>query len=224
MALGQALLDTMEVVFPELQLQSGEADVVKGLITLNRAQDTFEAILAEYPDVFGGQIGTITTTAATEYTAYPAGVLRMDGLDYIDASTSRPAWPLKNLFKRGGHAWHRFWPWNIVSTNTTGKPRGYWTDGTNVYWDPLPDATYTIRWYGFKAAADITAAGTFAYPDQVILPMAIFAVKVIRTGLDDPTGDLSALARDVFDPVIKQLTNFKRESAPGYQYRYRHDA
>ena len=44
MATGQTVLDLMEVLAPELQLQSAEADVVKGLIVLNRAQSAFEML------------------------------------------------------------------------------------------------------------------------------------------------------------------------------------
>ena len=223
MATGQTVLDLMEVLAPELQLQSAEADVVKGLIVLNRAQSAFEMLLAQYPDVKGGAIGTVTTTASTESTAFPSGVIRIDGLDYIDPATSRPAWPLVHHQRRGGHAWSQGWIGSLWSTATSGKPRAYWTNGTNIYWDPLPDATHTVRYYGFSVAAAITAAGTFAYPDFAILPLAIFAVKIVKIGIEDSVQDLTALARDVFDPTIKLLGNYQRESAPGYQYKHSHN-
>lgn len=223
MATGQTLLDLMEVLAPELQLQSGEADVVKGLIALNRAQDTFESLMATYPDALSfATTGTVTTTADTETTTYPAEVLRLDGLDFIDATTSRPAWPLAEIRTRGGHAWHRAWPMSLVSTSK-GKPRAYWTNGRLIYWDPLPDATHTVRWYGLQMASAITAAGTLSYPEATVLPLAIFAVKMIQIGLGDSVGDLTGFARDTFEPTIKALGNYKRESAAPYQYSRSHD-
>jgi hypothetical protein len=55
---GQTLLDTMELLNQELQLQSGEADVVRGLLALNIAQDHFEASAAKRPNIFGSSDST----------------------------------------------------------------------------------------------------------------------------------------------------------------------
>ena len=67
MATGQTLLNIMEDLNGELQLQSGEVDVSKGLRALNAAQDLFETVLATYGrEVLGGTYGTVTTTASTE--------------------------------------------------------------------------------------------------------------------------------------------------------------
>jgi hypothetical protein len=220
---GQTLLDYMEILLPELQLQSGESDVTKGLKALNAAQDWFEAVVALHPGVLGGQTGDVTTTLNTETTAFPAGLLRVDKLQYIDAITNRPAWDLDPIYDTGGHAPSNYWPFNVTSSGSPGIPRAYWTNGTNFYWDPVPDGTRTIRYYGFKAAADITAVGTFAYPDIVALPLATFAARLLKLGLDDPVGDLTPLASEVFEPTISALSNFRRERPQGYQYRYRHD-
>lgn len=220
MATGQSLLDRMELLNQELQLQSGEADVTRGLVALNVAQDCFEARAAARPTIYGSTtpVGTVTTAASTETTAFPSGVLRLDRLQFIDASTSRPAWDLVPLRRVGSHAWNRYWPINVVSTTSTGKPRAYWTNRINIYWDPLPDATHTVRYYGFTPAADITAGGTFAYEDIVMLPLAAFAVRLWKTGLDDQESSAARLAEEYFDPVLDQLGNFNRDGAVGLEY------
>src|SRR3990167_1074628 len=137
----------MELLNQELQLQSAEADVTRGLLALNVAQDTYEAQAALRANIYGSTtpVGTVTTAASTETTAFPSGVLRLDRLQFIDPSTSRPAWDLQPIRRVGAHAWNRYWPINIVSTTSTGRPRAYWTNRINIYWDPLPDATHTVR-------------------------------------------------------------------------------
>src|SRR3990167_4602633 len=141
----------MELINQELQLQSGEVDVTKGLLALNVAQDYFESQAALRPDMFGSGSSTVTTSANTETTAFPSGVLRIDRLQFLDPSTSRPSWDLKPIRRTGGHAANSFWPQAVTSTTSTSRPRAYWTNGTNIYWDPLPDATHTVRYYGFVA-------------------------------------------------------------------------
>lgn len=212
----------MELVNAELQLQAGEADVTKGLLALNVAQDYLESLLAVVPNVMGSATGIVTTTSSTETTAFPAGVLRIDKLEYLDPSTNRPAWKLAKLQRTGGHTFSNFWPFSFLSTNATGKPRAYWTNGTNIYWSPLPDGTNNVRYYGFSAAANITAGGTFAYPDIVAFPLATFAVKLIKTGIDDPIQDFSAVAQEVLKPTLDALSNFNRDGAKGFEYTQVH--
>lgn len=220
---GQSLLDLMEDLNPELQLQSGEKDVNKALRLLNAAQDFFETMIAAHTDVLGGQVGTVTTTGSTESTAFPTGVLRVDRLQYIDPTTSRPAWDLKKYKRVGAHAYNQFWPWTIASTSTTGKPRAYWTNGRNIYWDPLPSGTHTVRWYGLQSAADITASGTFTYPDSCALPFSVLAVRLVKSGLEDPVEDVTKLATDILQPLVTALANFDRDGAVPVQLRYSHD-
>ena len=73
-----------------------------------------------------------------------------------------------------------------------------------------------------KAADDITASGTFAYPDIVMLPIAQFAVRMLRVGKDDEAGPVIDLGNQIFGPVIQTLARFNRDRAPGYDYRYTH--
>ena len=217
MATGQSLLDRMELFNPELQLQSGETDVARGLLALNVAQDYFETRAALRKDVFGSTSSTVTTTQNQETTTYPTALLRIDRLQFIDPSTSRPAWDLTPIRRTGGHSWGGNWP-SSLGSSTTGRPTGYWTNGVNIYWDPLPSGTHTVRWYGFQGASDLTAGGTFAYPDIVMLPVAVFATRLLKAGLDDPIQDLDTLAQRAFDPVLDLLTNFNRDGAKGFEY------
>lgn len=223
MATGQTLLDTMEVLNQELQLQAGEVDVTRGLIALNRAQDYFEAILANERGVKGDTVGTVTTAASTESTAYPTGLLRLDRLQHLNSTSLRPEADIFPIHDTGGHAPSASWPELLgVPSNATGKPANYYTNGRSIYWAPLPDATYTVRWYGLQAATDITAAGSFLYDDVAILALASFAVRLLRLGVDDDVNDMGTLAENVFRPLIKSLSNFQRDGARPLSYRYSH--
>ena len=223
MATGQTLLDLMEVMDRGLQLQSGETGVTRGLTAINAAQDHFESILALEPNVLGSTVGTVTTTADTESTTFPSTLLRLDRLQYIDAATSRPAWDLDRVGYTGDYFQSRMvLPTFQLGGSTTGKPLRYWTNGTLIYWDPLPDATHTIRYYGFVPASDISAAGTFAHPDIALMPLATFAVKLLRVGKDDDNSEVTDVGGRVFGPTIQALSRFNRDRPPGYDYRYIH--
>lgn len=221
---GQTLLDTMELLNQELQLQPAEADVTRGLLALNIAQDYFESLVAVRKNVLGSSnpVGTVSTTASTESTTFPTGLLRIDRLQVI--TNNRPSSELRRLHRVGGQAFTGIWPWNLVSTPGTGVPSAYWTNGTNIYWAPVPDAIYTIRYYGFVAAADITASGTFLYPDIVRFPVASFAARLLKGGLDDPATDVAALANEAFKAALDTLSNFNRDGSPTYEYTTLHDA
>lgn len=219
MATGQSLLDRMELVDQSLQLQSGEADVTRGLLALNVAQDYLESMLALIPKVWGDTTGTVTTTASTETTSFPSGVLRIDRLQWIDPATSRPSGPdLENTWFVGSH--NVGVPSFLVSTGGTGRPRAYWTQGRNIYWNPLPDTTHTIRYYGLSAQTDITASSTFPYPDYAMFPLAVFAVRVLAVGTDDDDGStFEALAEELFTPTILAMKAIGRGDRPaGYDY------
>jgi hypothetical protein len=220
MATGQTMLDLMEVMDRGLQLQSGETGVSKALKALNASQDHFESILALEPNVYGSTVGTFTTSADTESTTMPTTLMRLDRLQYIDSGTSKPAWDLDRVGATGDY-YHTTVPL-ITAPATTGKPVKYWTNGKTVYWSPVPDAVYTIRYYGFVPASDITASGTFAYPDMALMPMATFATKLLRTGKDDDGTGVNEVGAQVFGPVIQALGRFNRDRAPGYDYRYTH--
>lgn len=224
---GQDLLDRMEMLSRELELQSGESDVARGLLALNIAQDHFESLGVARNAFHGSHTGTVTTTADTESTAWPAGLIRLDSLWFVNPDTSRPTYQLELLEDSGGHTprlptlAHALQ--TAAMTTGTGPPRGYFTDQTSIYWYPLPNATHTVRWYGVQRQSDITAVGTFAYDDGVALPLAAFAVELLRRGLDDDVADYDALARDTFKTALDALSRTSRERAPSRQMRYTHD-
>ncbi len=218
MATGQTLLDTMELINRELQLQTNEADVVRGLVALNRAQDYLESILAAEKWVKWDSTGTIVTSAGVETSTFPTGLLRLDRMVMLGTNT-RPEYELEPI--RDTVVPANGWPISAFGSNLVdpGKPTGYSTNGRLIYWDPLPNGTYTIRWYGLQVASDISAAGTFAYDDVAILPLASFACRLLKIGLDDDQTDLGTLAENTFRPLVKQMTNFNRDGARGLRYR-----
>ena len=221
---GQDLLDRMELLNQELQLQSGEADVTRGLLALNVAQDYLESILALHPNVMLDTTGTVVTVASTETTTFPSGVLRIDRLQYIDPTTSRPSGPdLENLGFVGGHSqFSGGLPPFALTTVGSGRPRAYWTNGRNIYWQPLPDAVHTFRWYGLSSAASITAGGTFAYLDTAALPVALFAARLMTIGVGDSITDLDGLASELFEPLVLGMKHFNQDRSPGYDYNFVH--
>jgi hypothetical protein len=223
MATGQVLLNIMELLDAELQCQAGEEDVTRGLLALNVAQDHFESLASQRGRVLGSSKGTVVTANNTETTTFPAGVLRIDKLQLLD-SNSRPKWTLGLIKGVGNHYGSQNWPLNLFLTSSTGEPTRYWTDGGEIYWNPLPSGVHTVRYYGFAVKTDLTAGGTFLYPDIVMLPLASFAVKVLKSGLDDSVQQLDSIAQQVFDPVLSSLEMFNRDGARGLDYKESHNA
>lgn len=220
---GQSLLDRMEMLDRELQCQPGEADVTRALVALNAAQDHFETLISNLP-MAGSTTGTVSTTAGQEYTTFPSGLLRLDRLQYLDPNTGLPSWDLEHITDSGGQLLQRSWPWNLVSTNTQGRPVAYWEDGEKLWWMPIPDSTYTIRYYGLVAAADITAGGTFTYRDSIGIPLASVAVELLKAGLEDDPSQMDALASRFLAPSIRQMDRRNRDGAYPFKYARRHEA
>lgn len=216
---GQSLLNIMELLNAELQLQSGETDSARGLLALNVAQDYFESVAAQRPQIFGSGVGTVVTATNVETTTYPAGLLRIDRIQLLDAN-NKPVSNLVPIRKAGGHI-NGSWPLNLFAAGT-GLPSSYWTNGTLIYWSPLPSGVSTLRWYGFPSAADITAVGTFSYPDIVSLPLASFAARIIKAGVDDDAKDLASVALESFTQVLDALGNVQRDGAVDFEYTRSH--
>lgn len=218
---GQDLLDRMELLNAELQLQSGEANATKGLLALNVAQDFFEAEVAKRKGALGGSTGTVVTTLNTETTSFPSGVLRIDRLQLLD-SNSRPKADLDSLQRTGGHRFTGSWPYLTLLGTSTGEPSAYWTNGTSIYWSPLPSGTHTVRWYGFQTASNITASGTFAYPDIVAFPLATLAVHLYKIGVEDAVQDIAGLVTETFSSALDTLDSFNQDGATGLDYTQVH--
>lgn len=221
MATGQTLLDLMELTNQELQLQSTETDVTRGLLALNVAQDYFET-LAAVRKIKGGQTTEIATVLNTETTAFPTGFLRIDGLQLLDGSAGNVKADLDRIQRTGGHAGGRTRLWQFSGYAGSGEPNAYWTQGSSIYWSPKPNGVYYIRVYGFQRASDITAAGTFAYDDAVMLPLASFAGRILAVGVGDPIGDITALAQETFTAVLDALEEFNRDGGVNLTYTQAH--
>lgn len=213
---GQDLLDRMELLNEELQLQVGEANVVRGLLALNVAQDYFESVAASRPNILGSSTGTVVTAANTETTLFPLGLLRLDRLHLLDAN-GKVVGELTKLHRTGGHASNANWPLSLT-TSTSGKPTAYWTNGLNIYWSPLPSGMSTVRWYGFSAASNITASSTLTYPDIIAMPLAGFAAAIYKGGVDDDPKDVGGLAQNAFGSALDALALFNRDGARGLEY------
>lgn len=210
----------MELLDQELQNQSGEANVTRSLLALNVAQDYFESLAAQRGKLFGGQTGTIQMIGGEETTLFPPTLLRLDRLQLLDESTLRPQYDIISDKRAGGHIGTPIW-WDQATTGTA-TPRSYWSDGTCIYWAPVPLESRTVRYYGFVSASDITASRTFAYKDVVALPIASFAVRLIRSGIDDSGSDMSSLATECFGQTLDAMGNFRRDGAAGFEYERIH--
>ena len=218
MATGQTLLNRLEAVDDDLDLQSGETDVTHGLIWLNAAQDYFESIVALHRNCFGSGVSTVSTSASTETSAWPTNFLRIDKLQMLNSSTSLPQWDIEIVEDVGGHLYDISTYHSQYNTSSTGEPRQAWLNGTNVYWGPIPNGTHTVRVYGFASAGDITAGGTFAYPDIVIQPIVEFAGSMAQRKVDDGEENYQLAAEVLFTPVIELLSHYNRAglSVPVY--------
>jgi hypothetical protein len=215
----------MKVLFPELQIAPGGKDVATALTAANMAQDYLESVFSLHPEIYGDTSGTITTTAGQETTLYPAGVIRLDRLYLLDPATGRPTSPIDLIRETGGHAGTGAVAPALVGSSggTGGRPWQAYTNGRMLYWTPSPDNAYPVRWYGLQQQADLTVTDPISYVDLCLTPLAMFAVQVIRTGLDDDVTQYAALATTIFEPVVASLTGFRRDRPAPYQYRYSHD-
>lgn len=220
---GQDLLDLMEVLNPELQLQEGEPDVAKALLALNAAQDFFESLASQHPVFLGSSVGTVSTSTGVETVTFPSGLLRLDRLFLLrtDGTVESELFP---ALRAGGHVQPSMWPWNIINSAGSGKPYIYWTNGRLIYFNPIPSSSFDLRWHGFEAQDNITADGAFAYPEICKLPFVTFAVRLIKSGLDDSAQDIIQLATDTFSPVIASMSNFLRVGAAPFNYTRIHEA
>ena len=86
----------------------------------------------------------------------------------------------------------------------------------------MPDAVHTVRYYGLIAKSDITASGTFGFPDIAMLPLAQYAVELLKIGTDDEVQSLTAFGQKTIAPFLQWAGRFNRDRAPGYDYRYYH--
>jgi hypothetical protein len=217
------ILGKMNVVDNELDIAVGGADETRAIAALDMAQDAFEAIVANHPDTLG-KISTISTTANQEYTTWPSSLLRLDNLYLMNTSVTPnlPQWEIVIIQDVGGQAAVGSFPWLTgvgYSPSGTGAPTRAYTNRQYLFWTPVPDQVYTLRAYGFSSETDITTRGqTFAYPDYVANPMAVFATRLMEMGIDDPSAELKDLADELYGPVLNSLRQPTRQRPQARQY------
>ena len=182
----------------------------RAIRSLNRAQDLMERFISEKRNLLVTVDDSINQTVGQEYTALPLRTQRIDSVWFLNASNSLPTYEIDAIRTPGGHRQQTPWPLFDVSTNSTGKPRGYWWSHGNdrLYWDRQPDTTNSIRVVGFFGAADITLTpdSTFAYSDAFIRPLASVASEVFRLRRRDDWGELQQFANRYFQPVVDQMS------------------
>lgn len=217
---GQSLLDRMELLNEELQLQSGEADVTRGLLALNIAQDYLEGEAARRSHCYP----TISPTAAPNFYEVPTvsgqpyldlqdTVLRVDAVQYVITQTGLtgvttvPQSTLTPRYDAGGQQGNGTgWLTQSWSNATpSGVPTAYWQQGYRLWFDPIPNGVYTMRIIGLIAAPDITASGTFLYSQTFALPLASFACGVLKLGVDDDPTALTSLAGAAFNAGLDSI-------------------
>lgn len=215
----------MMVYDNQLDLVAGGDDVARGLVVVNLVQDWWEAAAARYPDI-QQETTTLTTTANQETTTWPTALKRLDELWMLD-SNSRQVYTLEPIVEVGGHTPSAPWPLGMVfSPGATGAPRGYYAKGhkSGFFWDPIPNAVYTLRAYGLLAQADYTAAAnTLSYEDDIALVVAPHATSLMRMGLERDISKVQVSADAAFTAVIKSQGKAVRVESASRWYSDYHD-
>lgn len=221
----QDLLDRMSLYDNQLDLIVGGDDVARGIIAINLVQDWWEVVAARYADLCQ-TASTLVTVANTETTVWPTTLLRIDDLWVLDSAGAqlRRLDPIDSV---GGHMPDSPWPYYLLSAGTTlGSPWGYYAKGQGglIYWDPKPDAVYTIRGYGLWAQDDYAnAAAIWLYPDSVALVAVPHAVQVMRSGLDRDINAVKSAADAAFISVARALGHQVHVDAASRVYSEYHD-
>lgn len=207
------LLDLMALVDNELQVGEDGRQETRAILALREAQHYFETLAAVYPDILQDTI-TVGATANTETTDWATGLLRIDGMQYLDAN-GVPVGQMYRIDEVGGHVPSLPLPIQLLYAPTIGgAPFAYYGNGRDFYWLPQPDTAYSFRIYGLLEADEFTDRDDdFDYPKRTRLAFATFAAKLLQVSTDDDPTDMDELARQVFTPLIKQLRTFDR-SAP----------
>ena len=223
------LLDYLQIFDVELRVEKDAQDESRAIRAVNIVQKWFEGIAAGESEMLQSY-STLTTTASTEVSSWPTGLLRLDSFWYVDTTQTPnlPQWQLEPMYETGGHRPSMSYPESVVLSNTTGKPRRYYATGPHtagrIFWDPVPDDAWTIRYYGLIAASDYTVrTGTFAYPDSCAPVFAQEAAKILRMGKDDSITDLQRQAAGSLTVALKACRGWWNDVAGGRAYSETHD-
>jgi hypothetical protein len=229
----QTIFDTVMALDNERDLISGGDEVARGLVIVSTVTKWLESEAALMPGALTTH-NLLYTAANTETSSWPANLLRLDALWYVDSATNRPVWELDPIQGVGHHVPGFSWPLSeLVLTGSastiTGKPKEYAASGPGgqFYWAPLPDAEYWIRGYGLWALADnyfSLATDTFPFPSSLRLPFSIACVHLFKTGLDGDLTAVEALLKTTFRRTLKGLQRFNRSEPQSRVYSEVHDA
>ncbi len=224
MTIATILLD-MAVFDNELFVNKDGKDEARGIRAINIVQRWFEAIVAGDDEAFQ-TFGNITQTLNTETTSWPTDLLRLDDLWLMD-TTITPNLPVRRLDpidETGGHRPAMLGVTQLVAlTITTGKPFRYWATqppGGVIFWEQIPDAAHTIRWYGLVAQADYTVrTDTFGYPPICGAYFSQQSAKILRMGRDDSIADLRREADVALRDALKASRHWRSTGPVGRQYQ-----
>lgn len=199
------ILAKMLVLDNELDIGAGGADETRAITAIDMAQDAFEGVIANVPDLLG-TVGALATIAVNEATVWPSTLLRLDNLWLLDSS-GKQRWQINVIQDVGAQTPNAPWPFNASSVSSgNGAPTDCYTNRANFYWRPIPDAIYNLRAYGLYAKDDLEVRGdVLEYPDLIGLPLAAYGVRLMEMGIDDPSEELKALADETFNPAISAL-------------------
>ena len=219
------LLGDMTVFDNELQVEADAVDEARAIRAINIVQRWFEAIAAGDGEAFQ-TYGTITQTANTEVTSWPTDLLRLDDLWLMDTTVTPnlPTARLDPIYETGGHRPSTVGITEIVALSlATGKPSRYWATqppGGKIFWEQIPDAANTIRWYGMVAATAYTArSDTFSYPPSCATVFSQQAAKLLRIGRDDSVSDLRVEAAGSLRDALHASRNWRSTGPVGRAYQ-----
>lgn len=219
------VLDIMEILDNELEVQAGEADEGRAITALNMALMQFDTIASMNPGI-EQQTGGFSCRASGEFTTWPLNLLRLDALWRLDAATGDQVYELENLQHAGGHTYTNVSNWLLalsVAGPLTGAPIAFAASGRRFYWAPKPDAIYPFRAYGyFRSPRARLRTNGWYHGDELMLPAATMAVRMMSLGVGDDDHDLQTLAGQVYSPLVRSLRKAVRLGPTGRVYTQWH--
>jgi hypothetical protein len=180
----------------------------RALRSVNRAVDLLEAIMARYDDLWSTLDDTVSTAATRDYVTAPSRLMRIDRLYLLNSSGQRKYRILPGYHTHGAGVDD---VGDLLSTTnvSSGQPRSYWWDRGQgrIYFNRKAAGVDTLRFLAFIGKADMTLSPdtTWAYPDSLLMPVALMASRVFQFRTDDDVQELQAFANAHLVPVIEQM-------------------
>lgn len=193
-------LGMMEVMDNELEVQAGERDESRAIAALNMALMQFDLIAAANPRV-EQQTGEFACRATGTFTSWPINLLRLDLLYRLDSTGTEVA----ELVRVDRPAQYSGW-FSLGNLLNPAGPTSFYSSARRFYWQSVPDAIYTFRAYGYfrSPRARLRTDGWY-HSDEVMLPAATMACRLLSMGVADETTDLQQLGAQVYSPLMRTL-------------------